>query len=289
MTQPPAIAVLPYGTRLGSNLATVPTEALSWPEGCPERLLGKTVADFLPSDHLLTYPKTDMHFRLKFGTRAQISLMFGEPSEIISKHLNLLRVTYRRFFKILTFNETLLSRIPNGIFFPFGSTWVPGWRDFNYAKEKSCSLIASAKRDTTGHRLRHAVVDWMRETSQDVDIMGRGYLPFDHKADGLGPYRYSVVIENVQERNYFSEKLVDTILCNTVPIYWGCPNLDRFVDPAGIIQCQSEADIRQAVQNVSEADYRARLPHIQALQSQMAEFGDIERRAVQALRASLTE
>lgn len=290
MSQKPAIAVLPYGTHLGANLAAVSSNALTWPEGgCPERLLGKTVADFLPSDHLLVFPKTDVHFRLKFGTRAQISLILGEPSEISVKHLTMLRLTHRRFFKILTFNETLLSRIPNGVFFPFGSTWVPGWREFQYTKDKLCSLIASAKRDSTGHKLRHAVVDWVRQGAQDVDVMGRGYLPFDHKADGLGPYRYSVVIENVQEPNYFSEKLVDTILCNTVPIYWGCPNLDRFFDPDGIIQCQSEADIRQAVQNASEADYSARLPKIQALQSQMADFGDIEGRAVKALRACLKE
>ncbi len=119
--------------------------------------------------------------------------------------------------------------------------------------------------------------------------MGRGYLPFDHKCDGLGPYRYSVVIENVQERNYFSEKLVDTILCNTVPIYWGCPNLDRFFDPAGIIQCDSEDEIRQAVQAASEADFLARLPQIQALQTQVADFGDIEGRAAKALRTCLAE
>lgn len=290
MTQTPAIALLPYGTHLGPNLATVSTDTLTWPEdGCPKRLLGKTVADFLPSDHLLVFPKTDVHFRLKFGTRAQVSLILGEPSEISVKHLTLLRLTHRRFFKVLTFNETLLSRIPNGVFFPFGSTWVPEWRSFQYSKDKSCSLIASAKRDSTGHKLRHAVVNWARQTSQDIEVMGRGYLPFDHKGDGLGPYRFSVVIENVQEQNYFSEKLVDTILCNTVPIYWGCPNLDRFFDPAGIIQCQSEDEIRQAVQAVCEADYRVRLPQIQALQTQMADFGDIEGRAAKALRACLAE
>jgi len=34
----------------------------------------------------------------------------------------------------------------------------------------------------------------------------------------LTPYRYSVVIENVREPGYFSEKLVDALLCGTVPI-----------------------------------------------------------------------
>ena len=66
-------------------------------------------------------------------------------------------------------------------------------------------------------------------------------------ASGLVPYlleefrqiharHMAQVIENMREPNYFSEKLVDAVLCSTVPIYWGCPNLDRFVDPDGIIQ-----------------------------------------------------
>lgn len=287
MSTEPAFGILPYGTRLGSNLSALSTDEVTWPEGCPDRLQGRSVADMLSSDHLLVFPKTDAHYRLKFGTRAQISLILGEPSEISVKHLTLLRLTHRRFFRVLTFNQTLLARIPNGVFFPFGSTWVPDWQDLSIKKTKSCSLIASSKRDSTGHKLRHAIVDWVRGTSQDVDIMGRGYLPFDRKSDGLAPYRYSVVIENMQEPNYFSEKLVDAVLCDTVPIYWGCPNLDRFVDPAGIVQCNSEDEIRQAISNASPEDYAARLPLLQAMKPQMAHYGDIERRAVRALRDCL--
>ncbi len=77
---------------------------------------------------------------------------------IHAKHLALLRLTHGRFFLVLGFNETLLSRIPNGLFFPLGTTWVPKWRDLDANKMAMCSLIASAKRDSTGHKLRHLVV-----------------------------------------------------------------------------------------------------------------------------------
>jgi len=282
-----AIAVLPYGQRLGPALATLPVSELVWPLGCPDRLMGAVVGDLRADDHLIVFPRTTTHFQLCRGTRAQISLILGEPSVIHAKHLALLRLTYGRFFRVLTFNETLLSRIPNALFFPLGTTWVPEWRDLTVSKIRMCSLIASAKRDSTGHKLRHAVVDWARGTSADIEVMGRGYTAFDSKADGLAPYRYSVVIENVREANYFSEKLVDAVLCNTVPIYWGCPNLDRFIDPAGIIQCQSAEDIQQAIAAMSEADYARRLPQLQAIQPVLGSYCNLEKRAAEAVRTCL--
>jgi len=282
-----AIAFLPYGQSLGPRLASMPVADLVWPLGCPDRLTGATVSDLRADDHLIVFPKTATHVRWNRGTKARISLILGEPSVIHAKHLALLRLTHRRFWRILSFNETLLSRIPNGIFFPLGTTWVPEWRELALNKTEMCSLIASAKRDTAGHRLRHRIVDWARGTSQNVEVMGRGYSGFERKADGLAPYRYSVVIENVQEKNYFSEKLLDAVLCNTVPIYWGCPNLERFIDTAGIIQCQSEDDIKRAVQSMSADDFAARLPHIQEIQPVLAGYCDLEKRAAEAVQASL--
>ncbi len=286
-TSDPAIAVLPYGQALGPQLAHAPVSDLLWPLGCPDRLSGARVGDLRADDHLIVFPKTATHFRRDRGTKAQISLVLAEPTVIHRKHHVLLRLTHGRFWRVLGFNEGLLSRIPNGIFFPMGTTWVPEWRELPLSKTRMCSLVASAKRDTTGHKLRHRIVDWARDASMDIEVMGRGYTAFDRKADGLAPYRYSVVIENVQEKNYFSEKLVDAVLCNTVPIYWGCPNLERFIDPTGIILCASEGDIQRAVQTMSKADFAARLPQIQAIQPALSGYCDLEKRATEAIRASL--
>lgn len=283
----PAIAILPYGRRLGPGLAQLPTEALIWPLGCPPRLQGARVGEMTRDDHLLVYPRTDIHFRIRTGTRAKVSLIMAEPAVIHGRHLRLLRLSWRRFHRILTFNEGLLKAVPNAVLFPLGTTWVPEWRDLPFNKTAMCSLIASEKRDSQGHRLRHAMVDWVRGTGQDVAVMGRGYTPFEAKAEGLARYRYSIVIENVQETNYFSEKLMDAVLCNTAPIYWGCPNLERFMNPEGIIRCNSEAEMRAAVEAMSEQDFAARLPHLRRLQGELEPYIDIEKRAAQAILQSL--
>lgn len=281
------IAFLPSELSLGPSLAQCPTDALIWPLGCPGRLKDKRVGDMSSLDHLIAFPRTSMHWQRDRGTQARISLVQGEPSEFCRKHLTLLRVTWRRFHRVLTFNEDLLSRIPNGIFFPLGRTWVPDWRDLSPQKTRMTSLIASAKRKSSGHRLRHEVARWAHSSRREVDVIGRGYKPFEAKSEGLAPYRFSVVVENVREPNYFSEKLLDAVLCDTVPIYWGCPNLERFMEPEAVIQCASEADLRQAIDRASVAEYERLQPALTTLKPVIANYADLEHRAAEAIRTSI--
>ena len=287
MENTPAIAVLPYAHRQGRELAATPVSDLIWPLGCPDRLTGKTVADLASQDHLILFPRTITHFQPRLGISAQVSLVMGEPAVIHGKHIALLRFSYRRFYRILTFNQDLLDRLPNALLFPYGTTWVPDWRNVDCTKTRMLSLIASAKRDSTGHKLRHEIVEAVRNAGIDMDVMGGGYDPFDQKSDGLAPYRYSVVIENVQERNYFSEKLIDALLCDTVPIYWGCPNLGDFIDTGPIIECANRDDIMREIRNASETDFEQRLPSIQKLKPELETFCDFETRAAKAIRDTL--
>lgn len=279
----PKVAMLPYGLKLGPHPSRVRLDQLDWPLGAPDGIAGKTLADLTPDDHLIIPPRNTVHFRWGFGTRAKVSLIFAEPRAVHGRHMRLLRLTHRRFHRILTADETLLAQIPNALFFPFGSTWLSKGRDLDLTKTAMCSLIASAKRALEGHELRHAVVDWLRQTGQPVEIMGRGYRPFADKSEGLAPYRYSVVIENVRERNYFSEKLIDALLCETVPIYWGCPNIGDFFDPGAMIPCTSLQEVQQAIAAMSEADYAARLPVLRRQRAAAETYADFTGRAARML------
>ena len=196
----------------------------------------------------------------------------------------MLRLSHRRFHKVLSSNEQLLAAIPNGIFFPHGSTWVPEWRELDLVKDKACSLIASAKKSQEGHRLRHEIAALTAKAGLNVDVMGGGYAPFRTKSEGLARYRYSVVIENVRERNYFTEKLIDAVLCETVPIYWGCPNIGDFIDTSGMILCEDAGEISAALSNMSHLDYVARSPEITAVRERAAYWGDYLKRAAEAVR-----
>ncbi|WP_371224635.1 glycosyltransferase family 10 domain-containing protein [Roseovarius sp. 2305UL8-3] len=276
-------AILPNHMKLGLRPARLALDDLIWPMGQPSELRGGQLGDLSREDHLICFPRSTLHMRPSFGTRAQVSIMVLEPGAIHARHLTRLRSSYRRFHRVLTANRTLLDAIPNGIFFPFGGTWVENWRDLKIEKSQMCSLIASAKRSETGHVLRHEMADWIATEGHAIDVMGGGYAPFKRKSDGLAPYRYSLVIENVQEPNYFTEKLVDAILCQCVPIYWGCPNIANFIDPAAMIITNSIQEMQDAVRNMSKADYAARLPTLLSQQEKAAHWGDVYTRAAWAV------
>lgn len=281
-----AVAVLPPATRPGlSGLGRVPLDAMFWPLGRPEGLMrpGAVLADLGPGDHLVGLAQDLMRPRLRRGTRALISVIMAEPAAIHAARQRRLVRRAGRFHRILSYDEGLLARLPNGIFFPYGTSWVPDWRERDLSKQAMCSLIASAKRSQEGHALRHRLAERVRREGLGVDLLGRGYAPFGAKAEGLAPYRYSVVIENVRERNFFTEKLIDAVLCRTVPIYWGCPNIADFMDVSGMVLCETEAGIMAAVAAMSEEDYAARLPGLLRAQPQAAAYGDIFERAARAV------
>ena len=148
-------------------------------------------------------------------------------------------------------------------------------------------MIASSKRDTEGHLLRHELVDLVKAEGLDVAVLGRGYAPFEAKADGLAPYRFSVVIENLQEPNYFTEKIVDAVLCETVPIYWGCPNIGDFFDPKALIICNTVAELKDAITSADASLYAKMRPAVQAAKPQAVHWADLAGRAARAIHDTL--
>ncbi len=282
-----AIAVLPYGKRLGRLSPDMPLDELRWPLGRPGRLDGGRLCDLGPDDHLICYPGSSVWLKRVWPLRARVTLMITEPRAIHGRHMMLARLFHRRFWRVLSCNKALVDAIPNGVFFPVGTSWVPDWETLDTSKTAMLSLIASAKRDQTGHKLRHEMVDWLRAEGIDADIMGRGYRPFEAKAEGLAPYRYSLVIENVREPSYFTEKLVDALLCRTVPIYWGAPDIGRFFDASGMIICTDLAGMQAAVRGLSAQDYAARAGVIERNRAVAAGYADVEANAARAVLASL--
>ncbi len=237
------------------------------------------VAALGPDDHLLCYPDKRILFRLHPRVRCRISLMVAEPPGIQRQVYCALRLQWWRYFRVLTYHPTLLSKLRNARFLPFGTAWVPTDRDHLGGKTRHMSLIASPKAALEGHRLRHRIAEWVRRENLPVDLLGYAYTPLDLKSEGLAPYRFSVVIENSREPGYFTEKLLDAFFCDTIPVYWGAPDVARFFDPRGMVVCESEEAVRQAVASLTAADYEERIPFLRANRQAALAFVDYEKNA----------
>lgn len=117
--------------------------------------------------------------------------------------------------------------------------------DYSGTKTKLMSAVLSDKQQDIGHRLRTRFLRYVEDSSPGfVDIHGRcaslgfrgykGELPEHDKSDAMIPYRYTLAVENNAEKNYFTEKIVDAIVTETLAFYWGCPNLEEHFPDAFI-------------------------------------------------------
>lgn len=96
-------------------------------------------------------------------------------------------------------------------------------------KDRLVSVITSDKTMTKGHRVR---LDFVRrlekELGGDLDVFITSNMGLEDKWDAIGRYRYHIALENSVCPDYWSEKLADPFLGLSYPIYYGCPNLQKY-------------------------------------------------------------
>ena len=67
------------------------------------------------------------------------------------------------------------------------------------------------------------------------DISNNPLLPQDNKINLFRKYQFSIVIENVAQNTWFTEKIIDCLITKTIPIYYGCPSISEYFDTTGWI------------------------------------------------------
>lgn len=145
-----------------------------------------------------------------------------------------------KFDYILTFDKALITRNPDKYKLQLIASSRIKENDFKvYSKTKAVSIIASDKRFSTGHQLRHDIIRRL----QGVDCWGSGYKYFTTKLDPLQDYMFSIAIMNHKIENYFTEILTDCFATGTIPVFWGCPNINNFFNADGIIQFDTIDDL----------------------------------------------
>lgn len=103
-----------------------------------------------------------------------------------------------------------------------------------HERTKLFSIVSSNQQMMPGHNKRVAMIEKLqRDYPNQIDVFGRGYQFVDFKADALLPYRFHICMENSSIEDYWTEKIIDPVLAQTVPIYAGCTNIDKYLGTEG--------------------------------------------------------
>ena len=70
----------------------------------------------------------------------------------------------------------------------------------------------------------------------------------------LNSYKFSISMENSKGDGYFSEKIFDSFLAGTIPIYYGDYMIDEYINPKSYILIKGEKDMLEKIEYIKKID-----------------------------------
>lgn len=205
------------------------------------------------------------------------------------------------FQKVFTWNTTLIGT-HNYFRMNFSHMGQVPFLKFS-EKKKFCTLIAGHKMVTHPLELyskRVEAIRWFEKNQpEDFEFYGMGwdmhnftfpivskvlnrvkplrrYLadswpsyrgPVNRKLEVLKDYKFSICYENGKDvPGYITEKIFDSMAAGCIPIYWGSPDVKKFISERCYVdqeKFQSYEDLYRYLKNMGESEYNERLVAIE--------------------------
>ena len=127
----------------------------------------------------------------------------------------------------------------------------------NMNRTKFCAAVISDVNEVFSNNFRLKFIEELNKYKK-VD-MGGGYKnnvggKVKNKIEFLSSYKFSIAMENTDGDGYVSEKIIDSFLSGTIPIYYGNYNIDEYINPKTYILIKGEKDIKKKIDYIIEID-----------------------------------
>ena len=122
-------------------------------------------------------------------------------------------------------------------------------------KRKFCAAVISNHLFSDGFRIK-----FIKELNKYKKIeMGGKYMnniggPVKNKTKFLSSYKFSIAMENTEGQGYISEKILDSLIAGTIPIYYGGYMIDEFINPKTFILIKDENDMKKKIDYIKKID-----------------------------------
>lgn len=168
-------------------------------------------------------------FFLNSETRYDDRYFFKSSSDKFLKQFDFVYSPYDMKVKVYNTTPFLLWRLRGDPFEDiFEESDVKFYKNFNPQKEKLLSVYCTDKVETETQKLRLEFVKKLKILfGNDIDWFGYD-IKTKNKQEGIAKYKYHLVLENQLKNNFISEKLFDSFLGNSYPIYAGAPNVNDY-------------------------------------------------------------
>ena len=213
-------------------------------------------------------------------------LVLVEPNEYFNFHDWAIQNKHL-FSLILTWSDKVLNNCDNAVFLPFGHTWMkPDQYEKQHEKKFEIAHLSGILNKSYGHSMRHEIIARQNEikipTNFHTTIGDRHNIEDARigKETVFGGSQFGVVIENFSHEGFFTEKILDCFLLKTIPIYWGCSNIDSFFHSKGIIKFENVDHFIRSVNTLTEDYYEQHKDVIEWNYHEALQYVDYEQNVV---------
>jgi hypothetical protein len=215
---------------------------------------------------------------------------------------------WKRFDAILTWNTCLTESSPAFTFEAGAYYDLPYCSDYGVAplletpdpaeRERAVCQICGDKYSLAAEEIyseRRKVARWFHHHARTrMDVFGRPPMDTPNyrgecadKIETFSKYRYALCFENTYHpmwtRGYLTEKILDCMAGGTIPVYYGCSNIEELVPPDCFIDYRQFPDLRtldNLLQNMTDEEY---LGYVRRMRSFLAAYDAPVRHSVQRL------
>lgn len=241
------------------------------------------------------FESTDCFKVLVLSNESYMSPNRSSSNVVIDNHM--------KYDLILCTDDEILVFCENAYKFPYGSTWLNRGGinhpdglgryeegvDVFEPKKKAFAVSFLASWYNTyrpGYNLRQQV--WHKKN--EITIPKNFYssskcfinalpdpLPNGEK-EVLFDSQYHVCIENYPVGNYFTEKLIDCFLTETIPVYWGCTNIGDYFNLDGMILFATIDELIDKMNDLTPDYYQERIRIIKENKQKAIKFANFDER-----------
>lgn len=107
-----------------------------------------------------------------------------------------------------------------------------------------------------------------------------------NKLDFIKDYKFTIAFENSSVNGYTTEKIVEPMIMNSMPIYWGNRLIDKDFNPKSFVYVRDKADLNRAIERVIELDNNDDL-YIEMLKEPWFTYRNVKREWEEKIRGFL--
>ncbi|MCL4352873.1 MAG: glycosyltransferase family 10 [Patescibacteria group bacterium] len=266
--------------KLGYSLTTPDNNSLS---GCEWVIFIDTSSvDGLSSDK--SWPNRQLYSEaLRVNLKSKMILFLWEGKVINS--INYARETWDKFDNIFTWDDDLVDNHKFHKFYLPVPNVPPVKKTIPFNKKKllvNISINKYAKGPNELYSARRKTIEYFDNNfPNDFDLFGprwnkpintfQKYLPWTwkkyrtyrgvsfNKLKTLSQYKFTLCYENMTgSKGWVTEKIFDALKAKSVPIYWGAPNIGKYVDNDVFIDRRnfsSEEKLAKFLMHMTENEY----------------------------------